>query len=94
MLPDHTMQLGSALREMLREKCSNEEAAWPLLACKYRDPLNQELFCSRDFPGGSDGKESTCKAGDSARQVQTLSQEDPLEKKMATHSSVLPWRIP
>ena len=27
-------------------------------------------------------------------QVQSLSQEDPLEKGMATHSSVLAWRIP
>ena len=27
-------------------------------------------------------------------QVQSLSQEDPLEKGMATHSSILPWRIP
>jgi len=26
--------------------------------------------------------------------VQSLSQEDPLEKEMATHSSVLAWRIP
>ena len=26
--------------------------------------------------------------------VQSLSQEDPLEKEMATHSSILPWRIP
>ena len=26
--------------------------------------------------------------------VRSLGQEDPLEKKMATHSSVLPWRIP
>ena len=26
--------------------------------------------------------------------VQSLGQEDPLEKEMATHSSVLPWRIP
>ena len=26
--------------------------------------------------------------------VQSLSQEDPLEKGMATHSSVLAWRIP
>ena len=26
--------------------------------------------------------------------VQTLSQEDPLEKEMATHSSILPWEIP
>ena len=27
-------------------------------------------------------------------QVQSLGQEDPLEKGMATHSSVLAWRIP
>ena len=26
--------------------------------------------------------------------VQTLSLEDPLEKEMATHSSILAWRIP
>ena len=27
-------------------------------------------------------------------QVQSLSQEDPLEKEMATPSSILAWRIP
>ena len=27
-------------------------------------------------------------------QVQSLSQEDPLEKEMATHSSILAWKIP
>ena len=27
-------------------------------------------------------------------QVQSLGQEDPLEKCMATHSSILAWRIP
>ena len=27
-------------------------------------------------------------------QVQSLGREDPLEKKMATHSSILPWKIP
>ena len=26
--------------------------------------------------------------------VQSLGQEDPLEKGMATHSSILAWRIP
>ena len=26
-------------------------------------------------------------------QVQSLGQEDPLEKEMATHSSILAWRI-
>ena len=39
------------------------------------------------FPGGSDGKESTCNVG------QPLGWEDPLEKGMATHSSILAWRI-
>ena len=27
-------------------------------------------------------------------QVQSLGQEDPLEKKMATHSSIIVWEIP
>ena len=27
-------------------------------------------------------------------QVRSLGQKDPLEKKMATHSSVLAWKIP
>ena len=27
-------------------------------------------------------------------QVQSLGQEDPLEKGMVTHSSILAWRIP
>ena len=26
--------------------------------------------------------------------VQSLDQEDPLEKEMATHCSILPWKIP
>ena len=26
--------------------------------------------------------------------VQSLGQQDPLEKEMANHSSILPWRIP
>ena len=33
------------------------------------------------------GKESACKAGDAGL---ILGQEDPLEKEMATHSSILP----
>ena len=46
-----------------------------------------------DFPGGSDGKASAYNAGDSGS-VQSLGWEDLLEKEMATHSSVLAWRIP
>ena len=26
--------------------------------------------------------------------VQSLGQEDPMEKEMATHSSIIPWEIP
>ena len=43
------------------------------------------------FPGGSDGKESACNAGDLGS-IPRL--EDPLEKGMATHSSTLASRIP
>ena len=43
------------------------------------------------FPGGSDSKESAYNVGD---QVQSLGQEDPLEKEMATCSSILAWEIP
>ena len=34
---------------------------------------------------------SACNEGDLVR---SLGQEDPLEKEMATHSSILAWRIP
>ena len=33
-------------------------------------------------------------AGDIRDEVRSLGQEDPLEKEMATHSSILAWRIP
>ena len=36
-------------------------------------------------------KESACNVGDG---VQSLGWEDPLEKGMTTHSSILAWRIP
>ena len=39
------------------------------------------------FPGGSDGKDSACNAGNPGW-------ADPLEKGMASHSSILGWRIP
>ena len=45
----------------------------------------------RDFPGGSDGQESVEMQ---ETWVQSLGWEDPLEKRMATHFSILTWRIP
>ena len=41
------------------------------------------------FPSGSDGKESAIKE----IQVQSLGWKNPLEESMATHSSILAWRI-
>ena len=41
--------------------------------------------------GGPDGKESACK-GETL--VHSLSWEDPMDKGMATHYSILAWRIP
>ena len=43
------------------------------------------------FPGGSDGKESACNAGDLGL---IPGSGVSLEKEMATHSSILAWRIP
>ena len=43
------------------------------------------------FPDGSDNKGSVCNAGDSSL---LPGQEDPLEEGMATHSSILAWRMP
>ena len=40
---------------------------------------------------GFPGKESACNVGDL---VQSLGWEDLLEKEMATHSSILAWKIP
>ena len=37
---------------------------------------------------------STCNSGDLSWEVQFLSWEDPLEKEMATHFSILAWRTP
>ena len=43
------------------------------------------------FPGGLDDKYFVFNVGDLGR---SLGLEDPLEKEMAIHSSILPWRIP
>ena len=46
----------------------------------------------RGFPGGTSGKECACQCWRHKRhRVQSLYQEDPLEKGMATHSSILAW---
>ena len=50
-----------------------------------------ELRLLEGFPGGSVAKESSCNAEDMG---QSLGQEDPQEKEMATHPSILAWKSP
>ena len=49
------------------------------------------VFPTVDLSGGSDCKESACSVEDL---VSIPGWEDPLEKEMATHSSILAWEIP
>ena len=55
--------------------------------CLY---IYKAIYNYRGFPGDSDGKES-----DAVQEtwVRPQSQQDPLENRMATHSSILAWRI-
>ena len=43
------------------------------------------------FPGGSAGRNLSAKQ---ETWVPSLGREDPLEEEVATHSSILAWRIP
>ena len=45
---------------------------------------------AQGFPSSSVGKESAYRAGG---QVPSLGGKDPLEQEMATHSSILAWKI-
>ena len=61
---------------------------WFLLACLF------VFFFGLRLPRWCSGKESTCQCRRHEMQVLSLGQEDPLEKGMATHCSILAWRIP
>ena len=52
---------------------------------------NRNKLRFRDFTGGSLIKNLPANAGDVGS---ILGQDDPLEEEMATHSSILAWRIP
>ena len=45
------------------------------------------------FPGGTSGKEAACQCRRLRDMVSVPGWDDPLEKGMATHSSILDWRI-
>ena len=49
------------------------------------------FFFFLEMAGGSDSKSYVCSMRDLGS---VLGWEDPLEEEMATHSSILAWRIP
>ena len=59
-----------------------------LFTCKYIYIYTCMLYM--DFPGGSAGSLPAVWQS----QVRSLGQEDSLEEEMATHTSILAWRIP
>ena len=63
----------------------------PLLYTLKFPTAYYDLLMFLCFPSGSNGKESSYMWD---TQVRSLGQEDPLEKGMSTHSSILVWRIP
>ena len=46
------------------------------------------------FPNVSSGRESACNTGDTGDVCLIPGWEELLEKEMATHSSILAWKIP
>ena len=73
---------------------------WLKLKKKKKKKLRSSyLTCNRlissfdfHFPGGSVIKNPLQETQET--RVQSLSQEDPLEEEMATHSSITAWEIP
>ena len=61
------------------------------VASQFFEELKTTVYLSWGFPGGSDVK--TLPAIQET-QIQSLDGEDPLERGMATHFSILAWRIP
>ena len=55
-----------------------------------QSPLYNYQTVDGGFPGDSVVKNPPANAGNAG----DLGQEDPLEEEMATHSSILAWRIP
>ena len=70
-------------------KMRGNQAPWHQISLGGNSSLRRGYYIL--FPGGSDGEKSACNAGYS---FQSLGQEDPPEKEMATHSSILAWIIP
>ena len=71
-----------------------QSMGWQRVRCDWETELNW-TWCLRGVPTDTSGKEPLpANAGDLIYGVLSLGQENPLEEEIATHSSILAWRIP
>ena len=75
---------GNPLQYSCLENSTDRGAWWAIIhrVVKSQTWLSMQAWLDFIFPGGSDGKECACNAGD-------LGWEDPLENGMAAHFSIL-----
>ena len=59
----------------------------------FFDPMASNTYSALGFPGGSDGQESACNAGD-VTSIPGFGRSPGGGQDMATPSSILDWRIP
>ena len=74
-----------------KQKKINHKETQEIEKTKWDDRNKIRYINSWDFPHSSVSKESACSEGDPGS---VLDGEDPLEKEMATHSSILACRFP
>ena len=67
-----------------------EDQSWVIPGTRLSLSVRNQARVCLGFPAGSDGKES---ASMQESGVQSLGREDSPEKGMATHSSILVWRV-
>ena len=62
--------------------------------CRDSSHVRPLIFPESHIPDGAGGKEPACQCRRQETWIQSLGWEDPLEKGITTHSSILAWRIP
>ena len=95
----HVMQRADSLERTLilgkiqgKRRSQQQKIRWLESISNSMDMNLRKLREIWGFPGGSDGKESACNAGDPG--WIPGSGRNALEKEMTVHSSVLAWRTP
>ena len=66
---------------------------WILYQLSHQGSPYQMTTPIGSFPGGATGKEPACQCRRHEMWIWSLGQEHPLEKEMATHASILAWKI-